>query len=293
MATRFYLLFPDVDDGTGDELYQRIKDEVNRIESKLSRFIPESDISKLNKKAFQKPVETDEECFEILKACKYGWELTNGTFDITLRPLMDYWKENDGEAESAEKLDEIRNKIGMEHVELDEESKTVRFTSNFVELDLGGFGKGYALEKVKQLVESSSVNDAFISFGESSILAMGNHPAGGSWRVGINDYMNPGSSIHEFEVDNASVSTSSSFYLDDEGELHIHDHVIEPQTGRMHNHCTAASVLAESPVLAEILSTACLLMPEEKIREMLEKYEEITVIKIDYEQEEPEVDQFS
>ncbi|MDZ7718539.1 MAG: FAD:protein FMN transferase [Balneolaceae bacterium] len=287
MATRFYVLIPGLQDGTGDELFQKIKDEVNRIESRLSRFIEKSEISKINRDAFHADVKTDDECFEILTACKYGWEMTDGAFDITLRPLMDYWKNE--EEQSEKNLQTIKESVGMQHVELDEEDQTVRFKTEKTELDLGGFGKGYALEKVKQMIESSAVENAFISFGESSVLAMGEHPAGGAWKIGINNYKNPGNSIHEFEVSNGSVSTSSNFYLNDDGELQNHQHVINPKTGKPHEQFTAASVSASSPILAEILSTACLLLPDEKIRELIEKYDDIEIVKVDYEPEEPDV----
>lgn len=290
MATRFYVLVPGLDDDTGDELFQKIKDEVKRIESRLSRFIKESEISKINREAFERDVETDDECFEILSACKYGWEVTDGMFDITLRPLMDYWKNKADQSE--EKFRAIKNSVGMQHIELDEVDQTVRFKKGKTELDLGGFGKGYALEKVKQMIESSAAENAFISFGESSILAMGEHPAGGAWKIGINDYKNPGNSIYEFEVSNGSVSTSSNFYLNDDGTLQNHQHVIDPETGKVHDHFTAASVSARSPILAEILSTACLLLNEEKIRELIQKYDDIKIIKVDYEGMQPEVSEF-
>lgn len=287
MATRFYVLIPGLDDGTGNELFQKIKDEVNRIESRLSRFLKESEISKINREAFHSDVETDEECFEILNACKYGWKITDGAFDITLRPLMDYWKNEADHSE--ENFQNVKESVGMQNVELNEDHQTVRFKNEKTELDLGGFGKGYALEKVKQMIESSAVENAFISFGESSVLAMGDHPAGGAWKIGINDYKNPGNSIHEFEVSDGSVSTSSNFYLNDDGDLKHHRHVIDPKTGKVHEFFNAVSVSASSPILAEILSTACLLLPDEKIDELMEKYDDIEIIKVDYESEEPEV----
>jgi len=290
MATRFYVLIPGLEDGAGDELFQKMKDEVNRIESRFSRFLKESEISKINRNAFQADVKTDKECFEILSACKYGWDMTDGAFDITLRPLMDYLKNEADHSE--ENFQNVKESVGMQHVELDEKKQTVRFKNENTELDLGAFGKGYALEKVKQMIESSAVESAFISFGESSVLAMGKHPAGGSWKVGINNYTEPGKSIHEFEVNNGSVSTSSNFYLNDDAELKNHRHVIDPKTGKPCEDFTAVSVSASSPMLAEILSTACLLLPSEKIRELMEKYEDIEIVKIDYEAMETEVNEF-
>lgn len=290
MATRFYVLIPGVKDSAGDELFQKIKSEVKRIELRLSRFIKESEISKLNREAFYSEVKTDEECFEILSVCKYGWELTDAAFDITLRPLMDYWKGDKNHSE--ENLATLMESVGMQHVDLNEEQQTVRFKNEKTELDLGGFGKGYALEKVKKMLESSHIENAFISFGESSVLAMGEHPAGGAWKIGINDYKNPGNSIHEFEVSGGSVSTSSNFYLNDDGELQHHQHIINPKTGKPHDHFTTASVSAGSPILAEILSTACLLLPDEKIRELLKKYQDIEIMKVNYESNEPEISEF-
>lgn len=287
MATRFYALLPGLEDAVGDELFQKIKGEVNRVESRLSRFIKESEISKINQQAFQLGVKTDEEIFDILKACTYGWELTNGAFDITLRPLMEYWKHPENYSE--EDFQKLSDSVGMQYMELDDENQTVHFKNETMSLDLGGFGKGYALEKVKQILESSSAKSAFISFGESSVLAMGEHPAGGDWKIGINNYKNPGNSVHEFELSNGSVSTSSNFFLNDDGELQNHRHVINPKTGHIHEEFTAVSVAAESPVLAEILSTACLILPDEKIHNLVKKYEDIEVIKVDYEPDEPEV----
>lgn len=289
MATRFYILMPGMEDGAGDELFQKMKDEVNRIEAKLSRFIKESEISKINHKASQSAVKTDDECFEILRACKYGWQMTDGAFDITLRPLMDYWKKSGNHSDEEDELQNIKKAVGMQHVILDEQQQTVHFTSDIVELDFGAFGKGYALEKVKQILASSFVQNAFISFGESSVLGIGEHPAGGAWRIGINDYKNPGNSVYEFQVKDGSVSTSSNFYVDDDGNLQNHRHVINPETGKPHSHFTAASVSAPSPALAEILSTAVLLLPDEKIHNLIKKYEDIEVIKVNYEPDEPAI----
>lgn len=290
MATRFYVLIPGLEGGAGDELFQKIKDEVYRIESRLSRFIKESEISKINREAFEADVETDEECFEILSACKYGWNMTDGAFDITLRPLMDYWKGEENQSE--ERLKTLRDSVGMQHVDLNEKEQTVRFKNELIELDLGGFGKGYALEKVKQMIESSAAESAFISFGGSSVLAVGAHPAGGNWKIGINNYKSPGNSIHEFRVSDGSVSTSSNFYLNDDGKLQHHQHVINPKTGKAHDHFSAASVSAKSPMLAEMLSTACLLLPDEKIRELIQKYQDIEIIRVNYEPDEPAISIF-
>ncbi|NIR92512.1 MAG: FAD:protein FMN transferase, partial [Gammaproteobacteria bacterium] len=77
-------------------------------------------------------------------------------------------------------------------------------------------------------------------------------------KVGLNNYLNPGNSLHTFMIRDGSMSTSSNFYVDDNGELQNHRHVINPASGFPVEECVSVSVTAESAVVAEILSTALL-----------------------------------
>ncbi len=283
MGTRFHALLPGMDDDTAERVFYLMKDEVLRIEKKLSRFLPDSDISRLNKHAKEKPVIVDDEIFDILNACRFCWQLTDGAFDLTLRPLMDFWKNQPQSNAEVDEFAQLKKNLGLQHVNVDDEKKSVQFSNNQIEIDLGGFGKGYALEKIGELLSDSSVESAFISFGESSVLAAGNHPAGDSWKIGMNDYLNPGKSIHEFRVSGGSVSTSSNFFVADNGMLKNHRHVIDPKTGEPIEQLRSVSVCSESPLLAEMLSTAFLVLPEEKIEDIKEQYDNLEVISVDYE----------
>lgn len=292
MGTRLHALIPGIEETYAERIFYRIKMEVERIEGKISRFLPESDLSMINRMAAINPVKMDSEMSDILNACRYFWSLTEGAFDSTLRPLTEYWKEDQKCARKASDHKRLMDNVGFQHLTLDKSNSTISFDNEHVELDLGGFGKGYALEKVKELLSDASVNQAFISFGESSILAVGNHPAGDKWRIGMNNYSDPGNSIHEFKVNNGSVSTSSNFFLDDDGKLRNHHHVIDPKTGKPHKPFTSVSVSAESPVLAEMLSTAFLVSSDEKIKEVMDHYDNLDVIRVDYESGSAKIIQF-
>ncbi len=292
MGTRFHALIPGIEETHAERIFYQIKREVERIESKISRFLPDSELSRINRMAAKNPVKMDPEMNDILSACHYCWCLTDGAFDSTLRPLMEYWKEDHEHSANDSDFKSIIDNVGFQHLTLDESDSTLSFDNDQVELDLGGFGKGYALEKVKDLLSDVSIDQAFISFGESSILAVGNHPAGDKWRIGMNNYADPGNSIHEFRVNNGSVSTSSNFFLDDAGKLRNHRHVIDPKTGKPHEPFTSVSVSAESPVLAEMLSTAFLVSSDEKIREVMNHYDHLEVIRVDYEPENAKITQF-
>lgn len=111
MGTRFHLLMAETDEDVGFRIYQRIKNEVNRIEKKLSRFVPASDISRLNVAAFEYPAMVDDELFDVLKACKFCWEITAGAFDPTLRPLMEFQKNNGNFSPTDERFSRLKESL--------------------------------------------------------------------------------------------------------------------------------------------------------------------------------------
>lgn len=269
MGTRFHLILPGLDESAGNRLFVQVKREVDRIERKISRFDPQSDLSRLNQIKPGRAAQVDGEFFDILKACKTCWEITEGAFDPALAGLT-------GEPVVTETV-----LPGMHSVQLFDENQTVKVTEG-VQFDLGGFGKGYALEKIWELFLSRGVKHAFINFGDSSVLAVGPHPAGGNWKIGIRHATKPRKSAHVFRVQNASVSTSGNFYLDDAGQPVHHHHVIQPKTGVTDDRPVTMSVCSKSPLLAEMLSTAFLVMDNDQIERILDLYEDVEAAKIDY-----------
>jgi len=265
MGTRFHLILPGLDESAGYRLFVQVKREVDRIERKISRFDPQSDLSRLNQIQPGQSAQVDEEFFDILTACKTCWEITDGSFDPALTRT-----ESDLEALQ-----------GMHAVQLSEENRTVRLLKS-VQLDLGGFGKGYALEKIRDLFLQRGVKHAFINFGDSSVLAVGAHPAGGNWKIGIRHATEPRLSAYVFRVQDASVSTSGNFFIDDSGKPVQHHHIIDPKSG-ITDECPATiSVSSKSPLLAEMLSTAFLVMNEDQIKRVISLYDNLAAARVDY-----------
>lgn len=289
MGTRCHIVLPGAEEDLCEHLFAVIKDEVHRVESSLSRFLSHSEISVINKKAAKEPVAVSEEIYGILETCREYFELTHGSFDVSLRPLLQYWKDKKDNSTSDLRLYEIMDAIGMKHIELGNDDRSVCFANDRVEIDLGGFGKGYALEHIQKKLKDFSVRDAFISFGESSILTMGSHPAGDHWKVGLNDYSKPGRALHTFAINDGAVSTSSNFFVDDSGKLCNHRHVINPFTGYPVEECMTVSVRSDSSVAAEVLSTAFLVTRDETIALIKEQVEPCEVVKVNYVGGDPEI----
>ena len=198
MGTRLDLVLPGIDAGTGDEVGAAVASVVGHIERRLSRYDPDSIVSHLNAHAGEEPVALDDDVWEVLTACAAYHRRTGGAFDVTCFPLFTLWRERDAAACTPPTDEEIADALarcGMHRVELDPEARTVRFLHPELQLDLGAFGKGYALERVDGVFERYGIPSAFVSFGESSILARGMHPSGRTWPVGIEHLFDRGRSV--------------------------------------------------------------------------------------------------
>lgn len=293
MNTRCSVVLPDAEHNLGERVFHDLKMEAVRIESKLSRFLPDSELSRTNEQAYEKPVQLDSELFEILTTCKRYYDITEGAFDITLRPLMNYWNDPAEEGYSGPSFDELFKHVGMSHLHIDEEKHSVSFDNEYIEIDLGGFGKGYTLKMMEKLIRKRGIENAFISFGESSVLTLGHHPAGDHWKVSINNYQNPGNSVHEFAINDGSISTSANFYLADNGKLQNHRHVIDPFKGVPIENCFTVTVCDRSPLVAEILSTAFLVSSDDVIQKTLKKMDGTSAVKVEYSDAYPQVQRYS
>ncbi len=289
MGTRCQVILPGIETERAEQVLLNVRQEINRIETCLSRFIPYSELSQINQNAWKSPVLVGEELFGILKTCQHFSNITTGAFDITLRPLLDYWKEKTDNSQADSQLAGIVESSGMRYVTLADADRSVSFSHDSIVLDLGGFGKGYALHMVETQLNSFSIRDAFISFGESSILAKGAHPAGDHWKIGLNDYMSPGRSAYEFALNDGSVSTSSNFFIDHHGKLQNHRHVIKPKTGYPVEELVTVSVKSESAVDAEILSTACLVLSDVELADIRTSLPPCEIVRILYTSGKPDI----
>src|SRR5438876_11856175 len=139
MATRFELLLPGEDHVRLRAAGEEALGEIERLEAQLSFYRASSEISDLNARAAKEPVAVDPRLFRLLQRAQALSEATEGAFDITVAPLMRCWGfvGGTGRLSDPDELEAARSVVGMQRVELDEESFTVRFASEGVTLDLG------------------------------------------------------------------------------------------------------------------------------------------------------------
>ncbi|MCK5463427.1 MAG: FAD:protein FMN transferase, partial [Bacteroidales bacterium] len=138
-------------------------------------------------------------------------------------------------------------------------------------------------ERIRKLLLSHGILNAFISFGESSILALGNHPHGAGWKAGVNHQMITGNSLFSFDLQNESLSTSgiTSGYGDtgDSGKIL---HPVRGITDKKYHHI---SIKSSSALEAEIISTALIAADESESKKILARFHASKAVGIIYDQE--------
>ncbi len=284
MGTRFSLVLPGVDEAGGHDLAELARVFLRRQEHLLSRFDLLGPLAELNEHAAAAPVAPPPALWEVLQICRAHWRRTAGRFDITLQPLARAWREAwvQGRALDVATLAEARALTGFAQVEFDEAKGTVRFARPGMSLDLGGFGKGWALDGLRTELIRQGVTCALLSFGESSVAVVGRHPSGRPWPVGIADLFEPGRLRHRFALEDAAISTSGNAPRRAPGEaVRSPGHIIDPVSGRPVPGFRTVSVCAPTAADAEALSTALFVLPPAEWVSLLAAYPGATAVESD------------
>ena len=153
-------------------------DEAHRLDRLLSNYQPSSEWSAVNREAARRPMPVSAELFDLLAACLDYSRRSEGAFDITVGPLMKVWGfyQGDGTLASASDVRAALRLVGSRHVQLDPAARTVRFDEAGVEIDPGGIGKGYAVDRMVEVLKRRGVEVALVSAGGSSIYGLGAPP---------------------------------------------------------------------------------------------------------------------
>lgn len=248
MGTRFHLVIPGWDEAMGAAVGAYISRILREEEDRMSRYREQSEVSKINREAYEGYVEISEAMKQILDECQFYFEATKGAFEPVLHQVE---KKAIPEGNKMEILSSPQPYL-WQNIEWDDHK--IRFLAPDVNIDLGGFGKGWAMKKIVECLKENKVTSAFISFGESTITTLGSHPLGEPWKTQIpNPY--EGNPL-EIELEDASISISGLKVKRVNDEVKKTGHIYHPSEGRMIEEDRLTLVRSAHPLRAEILSTA-------------------------------------
>ncbi len=207
--------------------------EARRLDDLLSNYKPESELSEINREAARRPVKVSVELFDLLEKCQQYSARSEGAFDWTVGPLMRVWGfyRGTGHLPEPAKIHEALQNVGYRHIHLDPQSRTVSFDKPGVELDPGGIGKGYAVDKMADVLRDAGIHSALISAAGSSIYAMGAPPGEKGWHVRIRDPKSEEITAAEVDLKDQSLSTSGTYEKFFQADGKIYSHIMDPRTG--------------------------------------------------------------
>ncbi|OGV35803.1 MAG: hypothetical protein A2020_08595 [Lentisphaerae bacterium GWF2_45_14] len=235
-----------------------VYEEFARVENTCSIFKQDSELSRLNASAFEKPFECSKLLWDILSASRDAWKLSGGAFDITAKPLMDIWgfyrKRN--ELPSPEDVKKALSKVGLEKVIFDDNAKTVRFTVKGMSFDLGGIAKGFAVDLATKSAELVGIKTGIINLG-GNIRCLPVPPKGrGAFGIGIRNPLDKNEICGKISLVGASTATSGNYerYVEIGGKQYTH--IMDVRTGLPVSGMLSVTIVTPLALYADILSTS-------------------------------------
>lgn len=281
MATTFELLLP-LGTPAALETADAVLDELHRLEDQLTVYHDGSEVSRLNRLAASRPIVVEDRLFQLLQHCARLTDETEGAFDITAGPLIKAWGffRRQGRVPAECERVQARERVGMKHVRLDPQRRTVAYAKPGVEINLGSIGKGHALDRLGELLRSEwGIRSALVHGGASSVLALGAEPGTGrGWLVGVRHPWRPERRIAQVRLKDQALGTSAATFQ------HLYHngknlgHVLDPRTGWPAQGIASATARAPTAADADALATAFFIHGVDWTKAYCEKHPEVSAI---------------
>ena len=257
--------------------------ELKKVDDLMSDYKSESQISQVNRDAFERAVKVDESTFHVLQKSAEFSRLSGGAFDITIAPLAELWRTaaESNSIPNQEALADARSRVGYEKLILDANEMTVRFAVDGMKLDLVGIAKGYSIDKAIEAMQAGGAVGGMVDVG-GDIRCFGLPPKGKkTWRIGL---QNPAEtdSVEEslagaadqvmmvLKLTNAAIATSGGYrrFVLIEGKKH--SHIVNPDTATSADGLSSVTIISTNALDADALATTVNVMGPEKGLSLIE-----------------------
>ncbi len=256
-------------------------EEVERLEETLSKFRQSSEICRINRLAASQPVTTDPEVFSLIDQSLRYSEQTAGAFDITVGPLMRTWGffRAEGHFPSSDDLIAARERTGFDKVVIDRAARTIQFAIPGMELDLGAIGKGYAVDRVVEILREAGAKAALVVAGSSTVYALGAPPAEDGWTIHVPDPFDRTRKISTLKFRDQAISTSGSYerFFDLNGRRYCH--VMDPRTGMPVERVLQTTLIGSDGAMTDAISNALFVLGADGDA-LLSKFQDVSALSV-------------
>lgn len=258
--------------------------EIRRIETLMTTWRPDSEVSKINAAAGKSAVAVGDETFAVIKESVRTSEISEGTFDITFHTLHGLWKFDEDIDPHPPTDKEIKKRLaflGWRNIKLDDAKKTVMLAKPETQISLGGIAKGYAVDKAAAVLSAAGLTSFFVQAG-GDLYAKGKKPDGTDWQAGIRDPRGKeGSFFAKIPLSDHAFSTAGDYersYVVNGKRYH---HIIDPRTGQPAAACRSVTIWAPNAFIADAIDDAVFILGPEKGLKLVESIEGVAAVVVD------------
>jgi thiamine biosynthesis lipoprotein len=279
MRTRFEILFPEEAGQSAAHLRaagEEALEEIAAVERRLSVYRLDADLYAVNARAAEEAVRVDARTFTFLREAFQLVETTGGAFDPTVGPLLTLWGLSGTEERlpDSPEIAEALPKVGVQNAVLDEEALTVRYAVPGMRLDPGAIGKGYALGRAEELLRENGIRNALLHGGTSTVCALGAPPeTPDGWHIAVQDPTKPEAHLAVAVLRDCSLSVSAVHGKSFWAQGRRFGHVLDPRIGWPVEKTLLAAVVAPSAIETDALSTALLVLGEEGLPVLVNRFQ--------------------
>ncbi len=239
------------------EAVGRAYEEIDRLSSLLSRHDSASPVSYLNQEAVLPDLPP--ELLQVLRASLHYYQITNGSFDITIQPVLDLYTQSFKSTENPPTTAQLKpamELIGSNNIKLD--SNSVSFAKPKMAITLDSIAKGYIVDRAMAVLKHHGIKHALINAG-GDIAMYGGKGTNKPWRIAIQDPWQKEKRLDVVEIVSGAVATSGNYevYFDQEKMYH---HLVSPAEGLPAANTASVSIRAQSVMEADALATAVFVM---------------------------------
>jgi len=272
------------DEGIAEEAINAAFARMEEIERIATTWDSEGEAFKLNQNGYSDT--PSDELLELINLSLYYSELTDGSFDITVQPLLDLWNYKPDADKQFWELDESTQKaainealrlIGPDQIII--EANTIRFKEEGTRITLGGIAKGYAVDEALEVLKGMGIKYALVDAG-GDIGTIGSKPDNELWDIALVNPDDTGEHLVDFKIKDKAVTTSGNYeqYFDPEAKV---GHILNPKTGYSASGCISVTIIAESCTQADALATGVFVMGAENGMRLVESLDDVECFIID------------
>jgi FAD:protein FMN transferase len=276
MGTRIAVELWADDRSSGEQAIDAVMAEMQRIDTEMSTYKPDSELSRLNARAARAPVGISTELFELLTTAMEYSRITGGAFDVTYASVGFMYDFRAHHRPTEAQIKQALPAVNYRLVRLDPVHHTVRYLRAGVRIDLGGIAKGYAVDRGIALLQQRGIRHALVTAGGDSRV-IGDR-FGKPWIIGIRHPDREDEIITRLPLVDTAISTSGDYerYFDENGQRY--HHIIDPRTGHSASAVRSATVLADTATRTDGLSKTAFVLGAEAAIAIYEKLGDVDAV---------------